>query len=66
MKVHFLDSLLQLVAKACMYLLMLAVMSYNFGVIMTACVALPLANFVISVLQDRAYINKKMAGLTLR
>ena len=48
-----------------MYLLMLAVMSYNFGVIMTASVALPLTNFIISVMQDRAYINKRMSGLTL-
>ena len=41
---------MQLIAKTCMFLLKLSVMSYNFGVIMTASVALPLANFVFSLL----------------
>ncbi len=53
MGLHLLDTVLQLIAKAAMYLLMLSVMSYNFGVIMTASVALPLANFVVSIIQDR-------------
>ena len=47
---HLLDSFLQLIAKICMYLLMLSVMSYNFGVILTASVAFPLANFIFSIL----------------
>ena len=50
MKVHLVDTFLQLIAKACMYLLMLCVMSYNFGVILTASVALPLVNFIVSVI----------------
>ena len=50
MGVHLVDTFLQLIAKACMYLLMLCVMSYNFGVILTASVALPLVNFIVSVI----------------
>ncbi len=50
MRVHLVDTFLQLIAKVCMYLLMLCVMSYNFGVIMTASVALPLVNFFVSVI----------------
>ena len=50
MGVHLVDSFLQLIAKACMYLLMLCTMSYNFGVILTASVALPLVNFIVSVI----------------
>ncbi len=65
MGVHFIDTVLQFFAKACMYILMLSVMSYNFGVILTASVALPFTNFIISIIQDRAYIKKKMDGLTL-
>ena len=53
---HLGDTLLQLIAKICMYLLMLAVMSYNFGVILTASFALPLGNFLVSIIQDREYI----------
>ena len=50
MGVHLVDTFIQLIAKACMYLLMLCVMSYNFGVILTASVALPLVNFIVSVI----------------
>ena len=57
---HLVDTVVQLVAKTCMYLLMLSVMSYNFGVIMTASVAAPLANFTFSIVQDREYISKRL------
>ena len=57
---HFADTILMLAAKVCMYLLMLSVMSYNFGVIMTASVAFPMANFIFSVIQDREYISKRL------
>ena len=57
---HLFDTFIQLIAKVCMYLLMLSVMSYNFGVIMTASVALPLANFIFSIIQDRKYIDKRL------
>ena len=57
---HLLDTGLQLIAKAAIYLLMLSVMSYNFGVILTASVGLPLANFAFSVLQDQEYIKRRM------
>ena len=57
---HLADTVVQMVAKTCMYLLMLSVMSYNFGVIMTASVAAPLANFAFSILQDREYIGKRL------
>ena len=59
MCLHLADTVVQIIAKVCMYLLMLSVMSYNFGVIMTASVAAPLANFIFSVIQDRDYISKK-------
>ena len=60
MGMHLVDSVVQMVAKTSMYLLMLSVMSYNFGVIMTASVAAPLANFAFSVLQDQEYIRKRL------
>lgn len=57
---HIGDTFLQLIAKSCTYLLMLVVMSYNFGIIVLTCVAFATSNFIFSIIRDKHYINSKM------
>ena len=57
---HLVDTFIQMIANVCMYLLMVDEMCYTIRVIMTASVALPLANFIFSIIQDRIYINQRL------
>ncbi|CDW72339.1 copper transporter 1-like isoform 2 [Stylonychia lemnae] len=57
---HILDSGLQLIAKTNSYLIMLIVMTYNFGMIAMACAGFALASFAYGIIQDRIYIKQKM------
>jgi hypothetical protein len=57
---HLFDSFLQLIVKTSTYLLMLAVMTYNFGLIFLVSLAYSLSNFAFNMIKDWDYISERL------